>query len=83
MVYLDKTKIAYTFFKGADSEMSALIFGNYCNTDHVQYFGPEADPSVFFSWAKAFIIKSQFRNRARFRFAPTKLLKLQIPYYGY
>jgi hypothetical protein len=79
MVYLDKTKIAYTFFKRADSEMSTLLFGNYCNMDHVQYFGTEEDPSVFFSRAEAFIIKSQFRNRARFRFAPTKLLKLQIP----
>jgi len=79
MVYLDKTKIAYTFFKGANSEMSALLFGNYCNTDHVQYFGTEADPSVFFSYAKDFVFKSQFENRARLRFAPTKLLKLQIP----
>jgi predicted O-methyltransferase YrrM len=79
MVYLDKTKIAYTFFKRADSAMSALLFGNYCNMDHVQYFGTKEDPSVFFSWAEAFILECQFQNRARFRFAPTKLLKLQIP----
>ena len=79
MVYLDKTKIAYTFFNRANSAMSALFFGNYSNMDHVQYFGPEEDPSVFFSWAEAYIIECQFQNRARFRFAPAKLLKLQIP----
>jgi len=79
MVYLDKTKIAYTFFKRANSEMSALFFGNYCNMDHVQYFGTKENPSVFFSCAETDRIKSQFRNRARFRFALTKLLKLQIP----
>jgi len=79
MVYLDKTKIAYTFFKRADSVMSALLFGNYCNVDHVKYFGTEEDPSVFFARADAHIIKCQFRNRARLRFAPAKLLKFQIP----
>lgn len=79
MVYLDKTKVPYTFFKGA-SEMSALLFGSYRNMDLVQYFGANDDQAVFFSRAKALMIKRQFQNRARFRFAPSKLLKLRIPF---
>jgi hypothetical protein len=79
MVFLDKAKIAYTFFKRADSEMSALLFGSYRTMDLVQYFGTHEDPSVFFSRAEGFLIRCQFINRARFRLAPSKLLKLQIP----
>jgi hypothetical protein len=79
MPYLDKTKIAYTFFKRADSEMSALFFGKYCNMDHVRYFGTRENPSVFFSSAEAALFKDQVRRRLRFRFDPTKLLKLKIP----
>jgi hypothetical protein len=79
-VYLDKAKITYTFFKRAGSEMSALFLGRYREIDHVQYFGSEEDISQFYSSAEAFIIKCQFRNRARICFAPTKLLKLQIPF---
>jgi hypothetical protein len=80
MVYLDKAKFAFTFFKRANSEMSALFFGNYCDINHAQYFGTGEDPSVFFSRAEAFIITRQFKNRVRFRFDPIKLLKLRIPF---
>jgi len=61
--------------------MSVVSFGSYCNMDHDQYFGTEEGPSIFFSRAEASQIKYQFKNRARLRFAPRKLLKLQIPLY--
>jgi hypothetical protein len=80
MVYLDKEKIAYTFFKRANSEMSGLFFGNYRDIKQVQYFGNGEDQSVFFLRAEAFIITRQFKNRARFRFDPAKLLKLKVPF---
>jgi hypothetical protein len=79
MLYLDKIGVKFTFFKRADSEMSALLLGSYRDIDHVEYLGSAEDPATFFVRAEGIRIKSQFRNRARFRFAPRKLLTLQIP----
>ena len=80
MVYLDKAKAGYTFFKAANSGMSALIFGNYRASDRIEYLGvKQDDQSVFFAESEACRIKEQFRNRARVRFVPSKILKLQIP----
>jgi hypothetical protein len=47
MVYLDKTKVPYTFFKRADSQMSALFFGSYCNMDPVRYLEPTKTHQCF------------------------------------
>jgi len=80
LTYLDKTGGAYTFFKRANSEMSALFFGNYCEMDFAQYCGAEESQSEFFTGAEIFNIKTRFMNRARLRFAPRKLLKMQIPF---
>lgn len=79
MLYLDQAKIRYAFFKRENLGMSVLLFGSYSETDCVQYFGTEEDPAVFFSRAEADRIRSQFRNLARIRFVPTKLLKLRVP----
>src|SRR5262249_34491453 len=54
MLYLDKAKISYTFFKRSDSEMSALLFGDYRNGDHIQCLGTEEVQSIFFTKAEAF-----------------------------
>jgi hypothetical protein len=78
-VYLNKQQIPYLFFKKANSEMSALLFGAYRNSDPAQYFGPGETAPAFFSRSEAFILDRQFRNRIRFRFAPRKLLKRQLP----
>jgi hypothetical protein len=80
MLYLDKAKVGYTFFKGANSAMSALIFGKYGSGDHIEYLGMKEDQSAFFAMSEACRIKQQFKNRARVRFAPIKILKLQIPF---
>jgi hypothetical protein len=79
MLYLDKAKVGYTFFKGANTAMSAIIFGKYGSGDHIEYLGMKEDQSAFFARSEAFRIQQQFKNRARVRFAPTKILKLQIP----
>ncbi len=79
MVYLDKAKIEYSFFKRANSEMSILVLGEYARRDIAQYVGPQEDPATFFAGAEALMIKCQYENRARLRFAPAKLLKLKIP----
>jgi hypothetical protein len=81
MIYLEKTKTTYSFFKRSDSQMSALFFGKYCNVDHVEYCGTGEDWSGFFAHAEAWMIKWQCLNRARIRFAPRKLLKLKVPFY--
>jgi hypothetical protein len=78
-VYLDKQQVPYLFFKKANSEMSALFFGKHRNFDLAQYFGQVEDAADFFSRSEAFMIDRQFRNRVRFRFAPRKLLKRQLP----
>ena len=59
--------------------MSTLLFGAYRNFDPLQYFGVGEDAPAFFSRSEAFILDRQFRNRIRFRFAPRKLLKRQLP----
>ena len=79
MLYLDKAKVTYSFFKRANSEMSALFLGEYASKDVVQYFGAPEDRAAFFSGAEALMIKCQYESRARFRFAPSKLLKLKVP----
>jgi len=79
MLYLDKAKIGHTFFKRTDSEMSALLLGDYRNGDLIQYLGAAEDHSAFFAHAEAYIIKQQFRSRSRLRFVPSKILKLQVP----
>ena len=79
MLYLDKAGVEHAFFKRADSEMSLLMLGKRGDIDLTQYLGPKEDASTFFAQSEAIRIKSQFRNRARFRFAPGKLLKLQVP----
>jgi hypothetical protein len=79
MLYLDKVKHGYIFFKSTDADMSALLFGDYRNIDRIQYLGTEENQSVFFARAEASRIKQQFQNRRRIRFVPGKMLKLQIP----
>jgi len=80
MMYLDKSNIAYSFFKRANSEMAALFFGKYRNVDHAQYCGTSEKPSDFFERSEASVLRSQYANRARIRFAPGQLLKLKSPF---
>ena len=79
MLYLDKEGREYVFYKRHDSEMSALLLGESRRGDYVRELGPQADASQFFAEAEALRIKTQFRNRARFRFDPRRLLKLRVP----
>jgi hypothetical protein len=79
MLYLDKAGVEHAFFKRAESEMSLLMLGSRGTVELAEYLGPKQEASTFFAQSEAIRIKSQFRNRARFRFAPRKLLKLQVP----
>jgi Methyltransferase domain len=79
MLYLDKVKHGYTFFKGTDADVSALLFGDFQKIDRFQYLGAEENQSIFFARAEAIRIMQQFQNRRRIRFVPSKILKLQIP----
>ena len=53
LIYLDKMKVAYTFFKRADSEVSALVFGKYRAANLEDYLGPMEDQTVFFATSEA------------------------------
>ena len=53
LIYLDKMKVAYTFFKRADSEVSALVFGKYRAASLEGYLGPMEDQTVFFATSEA------------------------------
>jgi len=66
-------------FKRKDSEMSGLLLGTYVEVERAGYLGEEEGMATFFARAEAMRIKSQFRNRARIRFSPQRLLKLKIP----
>jgi hypothetical protein len=79
MLYLDKAGVEHAFFKRADSEMSLLVLGKRGDVDLTQYLGPKEDAAAFFAQSEAIRIKSQFRNRARFRFDLSKLLQLRVP----
>jgi hypothetical protein len=79
LIYLDKAKVEYAFFKRADSSMSALILGKRRASRVEAYLGPKEDQSAFFANSEARRIKSQFFRRARPRLAPSKILNLQIP----
>ncbi len=80
LLYLDKIQVPYTFFKKANSEMSALFFGNFRQIDFAKYFGQEEPASAFLAASEAAQIRYQIKNRARLRFAPLKLFKLKIPF---
>lgn len=79
MVYLDKQRVPYVFFKKANSEMSVLLFGTCRNCDPVQCFGSGDDAPAFFSRSEVHILDCQFKNRIRLRFAPRQLLKGKLP----
>jgi hypothetical protein len=79
MLYLDKVKHGYTFFKSTDADVSALLFGDFQKIDRFQFLGAEENQSIFFARAEAIRIMQQFQNRRRIRFVPSKILKLQIP----
>lgn len=79
MLYLDKEARGYAFHKRHDSEMSALLLGDFRGRDYARDLGPAEQPSQFFVRAEALRIKTQFRNRARIRFAPRRLLELRAP----
>jgi predicted O-methyltransferase YrrM len=79
MFYLDKEGRRYTFYKRLDSEMSAVLLGDFCRADHARDLGPQEEQSQFFTRAEALRIKTQFKNRARIRFAPNRLLTLRVP----
>ena len=79
LIYLDKMKVVYTFFKRADSEMSALVFGKYRAASLEDYLGPMEDQTVFFANSEARRIKNQFINRLRPRFAPSKIFSGRVP----
>jgi Methyltransferase domain len=79
MLYLDKEGRKYTFYKRLDSEMSAVLLGDFCRADHARDLGPQEEQSQFFARAEAQRIETQFMNRARIRFAPIRLLKLRVP----
>jgi hypothetical protein len=79
MLYLDKEVREYVFYKRLDSEMSAVLLGEFCRGDYVRELGPREDTKQFLTQAEALRIKTQFRNRARIRFDPGRLLKLRVP----
>jgi hypothetical protein len=79
MLYLDKEGRKYTFYKCLDSEVSAVLRGDFCRADLAQDLGPQEDLTQFFARAEAERIKTQFKNRAHIRFAPRRLLKLRVP----
>jgi len=43
--------------------MSALLFGDYVDVEHVEYVGSKEDPRIFLSNAEVSRIENQFRNR--------------------
>jgi hypothetical protein len=79
MLYLDKMKHGYIFFKSTYADVSALLFGDFQNIDRFQYLGAEEDQSIFFARAEGIRIMQQFKNRRRIRFVPSKIFKLRIP----
>lgn len=79
LIYLDKMKIPYTFFKRAGSEMSALVIGKYRAANLEGYLGPMQDQTVFFAASEARRIKDQFINRARPRLAVSKIFRGRVP----
>jgi len=79
LIYLDKSKVEFEFFKRADSEMSAIITGKYRDRPLGDYLGPMASIRDFFAASEARRIKTQFFNLARPRFAPSKILSGSFP----
>ena len=79
LLVLDQAAVPYAFFKRADSEMSGVLLGSYRDADRTRYVGAEEDHEAFFARAEASRIKAQFKNRARFRFVPQRLLKGRMP----
>jgi hypothetical protein len=69
----------YTFFKRADSEMSALVFGKYRAASLAGYLGPMEDQTLFFTASEARRIKNEFINRARPRSAVSKTFRGRVP----
>jgi predicted O-methyltransferase YrrM len=80
MLYLDKMRHGYTFFKSSDSDVSALLFGDFQKISRNQYLGPEENQSIFFARAEAIRIMQQFQNRRRVRLVLNKIFKLRIPF---
>jgi hypothetical protein len=79
MIYLNKMNVAHTFFKRANSEVSALVIGKYRAANLEGYLGPMEDQAVFFATSEARRIKNQFVNRARPRFAPSEIFSGRVP----
>jgi hypothetical protein len=79
LIYLDKAKVDFVFFKRTGSEMAALILGKFCARPIEAYLGQKEDQSMFFANSEAKRIKSQFLNRVRPHFVPSKMLNWQIP----
>jgi hypothetical protein len=69
----------YKFFKRADSEMSALVFGKYRAASLAGYLGPMEDQTLFFATSEARRIKNEFISLARPRSAVSKIFSGRVP----
>jgi predicted O-methyltransferase YrrM len=77
-LYLRSTKRAHVMFKGRDSEMSAILFGERNAAQLAEYFGEPDDLPAFYDVAEAKVLTAQVRNRVRYGFDRRKLIGIKI-----
>jgi hypothetical protein len=73
---MKKSDRPFQFVKGDGSEISCLCLGAYHDTAGL---GQIENLDTFFLQAEADRIRDQYRNRARKRFAPNRLLRFRFP----
>jgi hypothetical protein len=68
-IYLQRYEVHFKFIKGAGSEMSAILLGEFANADATAVFGELVNPEEFFMSAETYMIGQLLENRAHVHFS--------------